>query len=103
MIKDILITCFEGGSNYWIDSIKVISGYKGDIYDAIINGHEIEIMVEGKRFILTKKTFISGCQNYANNTEYQVGAAHIFFNEDFDAEIADVILQYSLFNEIVYG
>ena len=111
MVSDMLISAFEGGSNYWIDNIR--------LYDR-----------EGKRVV-----GFSSCGNLvltlssATVTERESGDHHPlmmppaiivekglkvmadkyrrhfanFISEDGDAETADVFLQCCLFGEVRYG
>ena len=101
MIDDILAGCFEGGSNYWIDEVEIKRlGDNGNYYGLastqITRYGLILIHSDGESNSLYKRKFLKGCQQYAN----RYGK---FEFENFDADDYDQILQYALFNEIVYG
>ena len=101
----ILDTCFEGGSVDWIDRIKVVDDdYKGARYGSEVISHDGEIKVfvdEGTPHHLTKTKLLQGCQLYVNGHK-GVGSRR-WRPDDFDAEDTDIILQYALFGEVVYG
>ena len=95
----ILDTCFEGGSNYWIDRIVVIDDdYKGAKYgsEVISRDGEIKVFVdEGNPHHLTKTKLLKGCELYADGRDWRP--------DDFDAYDTDIILQNALFGDVVYG
>ena len=101
----ILDICFEGGSNYWIDRIVVVDDdYNGAKYvsEVISRDGEIKVFVdEGNPHHLTKTKLLQGCQLYVNGHK-GVGSRR-WRPDDFDAEDTDIILQYALFGEVVYG
>lgn len=107
-IDNILATCFEGGSNYWIDKVQVVDkDYKGCQYasDVVSQGGELIIIIDDDQLTLTKNKLIKGIQkwyekyHYPRHKEIQ-GEFHLF---DWDANDSDLIIQYALFSEIVYG
>ena len=119
-LDNILATCFEGGSNYWINKIKVVDeDYKGCEYasDVVSHGGKVEIICDeyvygceyndehGCHYIITKVKLIKGIQrwyekyHFPRHKEVQ-DEFHLF---DWDAGDSDIILQYALFNEVVYG
>jgi|TARA_Y100001951_G_C11049991_1_gene135017 hypothetical protein len=101
----ILDTCFEGGSNYWIDRIVVVDDdYKGADYgsEVISCGGELKVFVdEGNPHHLTKTKLLQGCQLYVTGHSRVCGRE--WRPDDFDAEDTDIILQYALFGEVVYA
>ena len=107
-LDNILATCFGGGSNYWIEEIVVADeDYKGCEYasDVVSHGGKIIIFVDDKELTLTKNKLVNGIQrwyekyHYPRHKEVQ-DEFHMF---DWDAGDSDIILQYALFNEVVYG
>ena len=127
---DLLIGAFEGGSNYWIDSIEYNDIFKTEV--ARLNGLaslignvdgiqepyyaslylidkavRADVMVntgaeegEPARYLLNMKSLREGI--YLMSEQYPNHYAN-FINEMDDAETADVALQLALFKEIVYG
>jgi hypothetical protein len=99
-LDDILATCFVGGSNYWIDKIAVVEGdYRGakHSFQVISRGGKVWIYVkDDKEYLLTEDKLLTGCEIYANSSR-------TWEPDHFDAEDTDLILQYALFGDIVYG
>jgi len=106
----ILSGAFEGGSNYWCDSIKVVNDdYKGAEFasEAISKGAEIDLFLGDDwgdpkdKYRLTKEKLLEGCKHYiagTKNTKRRV------WNPDrMDAIDYDMILQLAIFGEVVYG
>ena len=107
-IDNIVCTALEGGITYWCSSAEVVGGdYLGEYAsDQISRGGSLRLYdaEEGKVYELTKSQFINGfaeaCRDgYLNNAFEGDG----FDTGEIDAEIADVIVQYALFGEVVYG
>ena len=100
-LDNILVGCFEGGSNYWIQGIKVAKDdYKGKCYasECVAAGGELYITTtEGDKHLLTKNMLINGLQQYLDESK------HKNWPDGGDAYTDDCILQYALFEEIVYG
>ena len=98
----ILSGAFEGGSNYWADRVEVVNkDYKGAEYASEVISHDGAINVytqdePSKPYRLTKKKMLKGCRLYVEN-------GRTFDLDAWDAIDHDVILQYSLFEEVVYG
>ena len=99
-LDSILVGAFEGGSNYWADKVKVKDDdYKGAEFASgvISKGGEIYIHTEGDKHLLTKNMLINGLQMYLDESK------HKNWPDGGDAYTDDCILQYALFEEIVYG
>ena len=99
-LDSILVGCFEGGSNYWITKVEVKKDdYKGAVYSShvISKGGELYIYSEGSKYILTKHSLIHGLQMYLDESK------HKNWPDGGDAQTDDLILQYALFGEVVYG
>ena len=98
-LDGILSCCFEGGSNYWIDEMKVLDGdFKGAEYASEVVSHdgELRITVGKQAHLLDKGRLIQGCRLYVNE-------GREWKPDNFDADNCDVILQYALFGDIVFG
>ena len=100
----ILCTCFEGGSNYWIEKVRALyNDYKGAEYTSgvISHGGKLRVSVDGGVHLLTKPMLLKGCELYVKGQNDMKGRA--WCPDDFDAEDTDIILQYALFGDVVYG
>ena len=101
-LDSILVGCFEGGSNYWIQRVEVAKDdYKGKKYasECVAAGGELYIYTtdDDNKYLLTKNGLINGLQTYLYESTYQN------WPDGGDAQTDDLILQYALFEEIVYG
>jgi len=100
-LENILIGAFEGGSEYWADNVAVKDGdYKGKKFasECVAAGGELYIhTTEGDKYLLTKNMLINGLQRYLNESK------HKNWPDGGDSMTDDVILQYALFEEVVYG
>ena len=102
----ILCGCFEGGSNYWIDNVKV-DDFKGESYASDVPGAggEIFIFIEGvdcgvgcpSPYTVTLNSILDGLSSYYQNSNNPMAI------EDMDAGDYDAVLQYAIFGDVVYG
>ena len=95
----ILCTCFEGGSDYWIDSVEVVADdYKKGEYVSEVISHDgmLKAFVDGEKHLLTKPMLLKGCELYIPDRGQ-------WRPDDFDADDTDAILQNALFGDVVYG
>ena len=118
-LDNILTTCFEGGSNYWINKVEV-DDYKGCKYasEVVSNGGDVWIYPDDSpRYFVNKERLLKGIElwfkrwitytklsgknnpylNFLNDTSIK------FSNIDWDADDTDSILQYAMFGKVVYG
>lgn len=121
-IKDILTTAIEGGIGYWAclgndDPIWVktrdnyIESHNGErpyycdvAYDVMNSGNAVIFYDEeddDTRFELTMSKFMDGCKLYEDKTGTKINDS--FDDGSFDACDADMIIQYALFGEVIYG
>lgn len=98
-LQHLLITCFEGGSTYWV--VKV----DGDYADLSKSDYQI-VVYDGEE----KKKYKRGLTHWLDALQlmYDKYPSHFRNLVDFDggtwdAETADVFLQLACFKEIVYG
>lgn len=105
MIEDLLHTAFcEIG--YWC-SAEYIGEPLGDyMAEHVARGGELLIMdnESDDEWVLTRDKVLSGISKYV----LEFGFENLMCNSEFDpsyadAEAADCIIQYGLFDEIVYG
>jgi hypothetical protein len=101
-LSDLLVTAFEGGSNYWIGKVELVSPNSEENHnwyaDQVVLEKEFEIQIttdDGDQYVLNK-SIIS-----RNKTPHWV--ANDLMNDNMDAETADAWLQNALFNDIIYG
>ena len=118
-IDDIVATAFEGGFTYWCNAAKVVGKKLGKYTsDQISRGGKITIWVsepfddkDTKKCELTKPKFMKGLKMYLENpnapynilTYDEETNKPIVDTAEVDADVADMILQYALFGEIIYG
>jgi len=111
-IDDIMAGALEGGINYWCDEAKVDGKYLGEYAsEQISRGGKLKLhdMEEGKEYLLTREAFIDGIVKYLQNPHpYDIldGGDRIFVKIDAcqcDAVVCDMIIQYAVFGEVVYG
>lgn len=116
-INDILATALEGGIGYWAvldDSTTDWEETSSSMQDASISDVITKMLFEGKkiRFIgadkddatrewfLDMNKFIFGCKRF----EEEVGSVkRRLLDSSFDADDADMLIQFALFNEIIFG
>jgi hypothetical protein len=107
-IDDILTTAFEGGINYWCGKVEVgksprtSTGYMSDV---ISNGGTLMLIDADDDtnkpdiWELTEENLIKGIAQYMQENNY---ASIDDLIDDHDADIADCIVQYALFGELVF-
>lgn len=119
-ISDIVCTMLEGGSNYWIATIKVNhpNGMKTKstplstwAADALNKGGSLMIFPQdsdGEVLTINRANIVTGLKMWVGNHPesvsviYEDGENHIDAG-DIDADDADAILQYGTFGELVFG
>jgi hypothetical protein len=113
-IENLICTMLEGGSNYWIRYVKVKDKLNGEpaatwVARQINNNLSVEITTdddEVKR--LNKDKIIRGIlrwiSEYPEHVSFETAYGHLEIDGgNIDAGEADIILQFALFGEIVYG
>ena len=99
-LDSILVGAFEGGSNYWITKVEVKKDdYKGKKYasECVAAGGILNIYADGACHTLDRDMLINGLQQYLDESK------HKNWPDGGDAQTDDLILQYALFDEVVYG
>lgn len=111
-IDDIMAGALEGGINDWCDRAKVVGEYLGEYAsEQISRGGQLKLhdMEEGKNYLLTREAFIDGVIKYLENPHsYDIldGGDRAFIQIDTcqcDAVVCDMIIQYAIFGEVIYG
>jgi len=102
-INDLMTTAFEGGINYWCNKVEIISNpnNKNFASESIAYGGELKLYTdEGAEFTLTRKQIVKGIDKAMEHFDYY--SFDKFMNEH-DATTADVVVQFALFDKIVFG
>jgi len=112
--ENMIVTAFEGGSNYWVDRVTINhpdgQKPKGEPVStwaaaALNKGGTVVVFIQEEGdahdsppVTMTKEMLVSGVQMWLNNHKTPSEAI-----EDYDADDADAVLQYALFKEVVFG
>lgn len=108
-VDDIMVGALEGGINYWCREAEVVGDYLGEYAsDQISRGgklilHDAESSDEWE---LDLEKFLNGMKLWVQNGDDNYGAVQKDGAVDtcqIDAEMADLIVQYALFGEVVFG
>lgn len=106
-LNDLLVTAFEGGINYWCESIKRAHDTpesKELLYhsDALIAGALLELTVFD--YAATHTLTLLDCADglATMSTKYPRHFSD-FLAENEDATTADVFIQCCIFGELIYG
>lgn len=108
-MDDIMCAALENGICYWCDEAIVVGTYLGEFAsDQISRGGELILVdaEDGSEYLLTREKLLHGIQmareqEYYRDYEWWDGEKLDTYN--VDAEVADVIVQLALFDEIVFG
>jgi len=108
-IDDIMCTALEGGITYWCSKAKVVGEYLGEYgHEQIARGGRLLLydMVEDNEYEMTREDILKGIKmavehGYYNTYEWCDGRHLDTCN--VDANVADVIVQLALFEDVVYG
>lgn len=119
ILEDIFVTAIEGGSNYWyflsddaVNKIRRAVSKEEDPYlsTAILKAildHDVKIPIndaddeENIVGVITKNTMESRLQLLADSPNKWALDAHL--KENGDAESADIVFQYLVMGEVIYG
>lgn len=118
-IDSIMAAALEGGVTYWCDEVVVPDDYRGEYASeqisrgGLLRIHDEE---EDEYYILDKDKFLEGLKKYieAGNADCITKREAADVNDPLagipgidttmiDAAAADCIVQYALFQEVVYG
>lgn len=106
-LADTLSTAIEGGSNYWA-SFKGAQRSEGTDWSYLsVEVIELDASTEGKprfRRRVTVEDLAKGIKRMAESKHAWIHR-HLadFINENDDATTADVILQMTVFGDVIYG
>lgn len=108
-IDDIMVGALEGGINYWCREAEVVGDYLGEYAsDQISRGgklilHDAE---SNDKWELDLEKFLNGVKLWLQNGDDQYHALQKDGTIDcceIDGEMADLIVQYAIFGEVVFG
>lgn len=103
-VEDLLVTAFEGGSNYWY-MIEEKSDPEVSIYDLPFTNKGFIVISDQenkkkKKYTLDKAALQFGLE--VMSSKYQQHFSDVI-DENDDATTGDVFLQCCLFGEVIYG
>ena len=100
-VDDIVATALEGGINYWCRKAEVVGDYLGEYAsEQISRGGTLKLYdsEEDEVYELTRDKLYEGVNSVGCSTgEYGLDCCMV------DAVVADMIIQYAVMGEIVYG
>ena len=108
-IDDIMCTALEGGITDWCGKEKVVGEYLGEYgHEQIARGGKLLLydMVEDTEYELTLEDILNGIKLAVENNWYENYGwcdGHNIDTCQVDAEVADVIVQLALFEDVIYG
>ena len=106
-IDDIMSAALDGGVTYWCGRAEVVGEYLGEYAsEQISRGGALKLHdIEGDGiFELTLDKFLVGLRLWIENERaFELTSAGRLDIGQIDAAAADTIIQYALFNDIVYG
>lgn len=108
-LEDILVTAFEGGITYWADTVHVPQNKTNDAIpwhyasDLVAHGGSVQILYQNSNEqlesqTLTRPKLLKGWEMFFMQHGYNLDNLM-----DFDAHDADCIVQYALFQKLVFG
>ena len=108
-VDDIITTALEGGINYWCNEAEVVGEYLGEYAsEQISRGGKLRLYDAESDDVweLNIENFMKGFKLWIENGNDESGARTSDGGVDcceIDAEMADMLIQYALFDEIVFG
>ena len=103
-IDDIMSSALDGGIGYWCEKAVVVGGkYFGEYAsEQISRGGSLMLHHEDGKNELTIKNLLKGIKRVIAEGRLTVNDGRIDCG-DVDGEIADMIVQYAIFDELVFG
>lgn len=110
-IDDIVAGALEGGINYWCDEAKAVGNYLGEYAsEQISRGGQLLLHdFDGEEtYTLDREKFIKGLKMYLEKP-HPYDILEEIDNKlridccNADATVCDMIIQYALFDDVIYG
>lgn len=107
-IDDIMASALDGGIAYWCFKAEVVGEYLGEYAsDQISRGGMLKLydMESGEKYWLDREKFVNGFKLWVKNGDDLHCAVDVKGVDcgNIDGDMADMIVQYALFGEVVYG
>lgn len=111
MMDDILSCAFEGGITYWHHDMLIVTEWpEGATYASEVpsrdgtvtlrpDEHPFESTDERPEFPLNKDMAVAGIQKACD----RMGMTPQRLVEECDADIGDIVVQFAIFGEVVFG
>jgi hypothetical protein len=108
-VEDLIDSAFAGGIAYWATLMNDTKEWEGKPDGIVLSEWAAHLLTEGKsvmfcdredeseKWELTIGKMIAGINMNAKKRPHDADL------DNFDADTADAIIQYALFNELVYG
>ena len=107
-IDDIMVSVLEGGITYWCDRVDVVDKYLGEYAsDQISRGGSLILYdcESDDKWVLTREKFLNGVKKFISihpdvnvlDKDKRIDTWKI------DGCFADMIIQYALFDDIMFG
>lgn len=108
-IDDIMCAALEGGITYWCCKAEVVGEYLGEWgHEQIARGGTLKLhdREEDEVYELTREKLLNGIKlayDYDCYHDYEWCDGHSLDCCQIDADVADCIVQYALFGDVIYG
>lgn len=105
-IDDIMVAALEGGINSWCRKVEAVGGYLGErTSDQISRGGSLVLYdaESSDKWELTLEKFLNGVKLYFENSCYVHVEDNRIDTYNIDANEADCIIQFAIFEEVVFG
>ena len=101
----LMVAALEGGINYWCGECRIVKNPAGLEYasEVVAYGGVLELIdaeEPDEKWTLTQAKLVKGVDKAMDHFSY--GTVQELM-DSHDADTADVIVQYALFDEIVFG
>lgn len=100
---DIAITAAEGGIGYWSVIVTTYDPVSSDDFDHGKRPVYFVIEEEEPWNLDGPTPFVVNAAFIRQGVRRMVAAGHKFDMEDYDAETADLVIQYAAFGKVVFG
>lgn len=108
-IDDIMCTALEGGITYWCNHAQVVGEYLGEYgHEQIAKGGTLKLYdaEDGNVYELTQEKLLNGIKlayEKGYRKDYGWCDGHYLNTCQVDADVADIIIQLALFDDVIYG